>query len=136
MSLVYLSIPLASKARDYFAYGFNAPFKDYNNFPLDLVHAVVSFEVGERAAPVLFMQLRDFTAHACPAVPAERFGERKIDREALVTILEEAIAFALSFDPYMPPCTENRRVTVDQFNTKMDNSKFVTGKRLGYEYEL
>ncbi len=70
------------------------------------------------------------------SLPAERFGEREIDREALVTILEEAIAFALSFDPYMPPCTENRRVTVDQFNTKMDNSKFVTGKRLGYEYEL
>ena len=70
------------------------------------------------------------------SLPAERFGERKIDREALVTILEEAIAFALSFDPYMPPCTENRRVTVDQFNTKMDNSKFVTGKRLGYDFDV
>ena len=28
------------------------------------------------------------------------------------------------------PYEENKRVTVDQFNTKMDNSKFVTGKRL------
>ena len=27
----------------------------------------------------------------------------------------------------MPPYEENKRVTVDQFNTKMDNSKFVTG---------
>lgn len=70
------------------------------------------------------------------SLPAERFGEREIGREALVPILEEAIAFALSFDPYMPPCTENRRVTVDQFNTKMDNSKFVTGKRIGYPYEV
>lgn len=70
------------------------------------------------------------------SLPAERFGEREIGREGLVQILEEAIAFALSFDPYMPPCTENRRVTVDQFNTKMDNSKFVTGKRIGYPYEV
>jgi hypothetical protein len=26
-------------------------------------------------------------------------------------------------------------VTVDQFNSKMDNSKFVTGKRLGYNFD-
>ena len=31
---------------------------------------------------------------------------------------------------------ENKRVTVDQFNTKMDNSKFVTGKRLGYDFDV
>ena len=35
----------------------------------------------------------------------------------------------------MPPYAELKRVTVDQFNTKMDNSKFVTGKRLGYDFE-
>ena len=29
-----------------------------------------------------------------------------------------------------------KRVTVDQFNTKMDNSKFVTGKRLGYDFDV
>ena len=31
---------------------------------------------------------------------------------------------------------ENKRVTVDQFNTKLDNSKFVTGKRLGYDFDV
>ena len=36
----------------------------------------------------------------------------------------------------MPRYNEYERVKVDQFNTKMDNSKFVTGKRLGYEFEL
>ena len=64
------------------------------------------------------------------------FGEREIDREALVAVLESAIRFALDFDLLTPPYEENKRVTVDQFNTKMDNSKFVTGKRLGYDFEV
>ena len=46
------------------------------------------------------------------------------------------IWFALNFDLLMPPYEDNKRVTVDQFNTKMDNSKFVTGKRLGYDFEV
>ena len=53
-----------------------------------------------------------------------------------IAILEEAIWFALNFDLLMPPYEDNKRVTVDQFNTKMDNSKFVTGKRLGYDFEV
>ena len=67
---------------------------------------------------------------------AEQFGKAELNRDTLVTVLEEAIACALAFDPYMPPYEEHMRVKVDQFNTKMDNSKFVTGKRLGYEFEL
>ena len=43
--------------------------------------------------------------------------------------------WTLNFDLLMPPYAELKRVTVDQFNTKMDNSKFVTGKRLGYDFE-
>ncbi|MCM1301542.1 MAG: hypothetical protein NC250_01710 [Alistipes senegalensis] len=65
-----------------------------------------------------------------------RFGEHEIDREALIAILEEAVCFALDFDLLTPPYEENKRVTVDQFNTKMDNSKFVTGKRLGYDFDV
>ena len=64
------------------------------------------------------------------------FGKSEIDQEALVAILESAIGFALNFDLLMPPYEENKRVTVDQFNTKMDNSKFVTGKRLGYDFDI
>ena len=67
--------------------------------------------------------------------PAE-FGSQKITREALIEIMETAINYAINFDPLMPPYEINKRVTVDQFNTKMDNSKFTTGKRLGYEYNL
>ena len=67
--------------------------------------------------------------------PAE-FGSQKITREALIEIMETAINYAINFDPLTPPYEINKRVTVDQFNTKMDNSKFTTGKRLGYEYNL
>lgn len=67
---------------------------------------------------------------------AADFGGREIDRDALVRLLEAAIDFALDFDPLVPCYERLKRVTVDQFNTKMDNSKFVTGKRLGYEYEV
>ena len=64
------------------------------------------------------------------------FGEQKITREALVEIMETAINYAINFDPLMPPYEINKRATVDQFNTKMDNSKFTTGQRLGYEYNI
>ena len=64
------------------------------------------------------------------------FGKSEIGQEALVAILESAIGFALNFDLLMPPYEENKRVTVDQFNTKMDNSKFVTGKRLDYDFDV
>ena len=67
---------------------------------------------------------------------AADFGREELDRDALVPILESAIDFALNFDLLMPPYEENKRVTVDQFNTKMDNSKFVTGKRLGYDFDI
>ena len=67
---------------------------------------------------------------------AMEFGHAEIDHDALVAILESAIAFSLDFDLLMPPYEDNKRVTVDQFNTKMDNSKFITGKRLGYDFDV
>ncbi len=70
------------------------------------------------------------------SLTAEQFGSAELNRDTLTTLLEEAIAYALSFDPYIPPYEAYLRVKVDQFNTKMDNSKFVTGKRLGYDFEL
>lgn len=67
--------------------------------------------------------------------PAD-FGSAQIDRTALVSILETAIDYAINFDLLVPPYEDCKRVTVDQFNTKMDNSKFVTGKRLGYDFNV
>lgn len=65
-----------------------------------------------------------------------QFGKAEIDSEALVRILESAIYYALNFDLLLPSHDDNKRVTVDQFNTKLDNSKFVTGKRLGYDFDV
>ncbi len=64
------------------------------------------------------------------------FGSGEISREGLVAILETAIHYALNFDLYTPPYDEEKRVTVEQFNSKFDSSKFVTGKRVGYDYEV
>ena len=65
-----------------------------------------------------------------------QFGKAEIDSEALVRILESAIYYALNFDLLLHSDDDNKRVTVDQFNTKLDNSKFVTGKRLGYDFDV
>ena len=70
------------------------------------------------------------------SLKAMGFGKGEIDRTALLGILESAICYAINFDLLLPPYEDNKRVTVDQFNTKMDNSKFVTGKRLGYEFNV
>ena len=67
---------------------------------------------------------------------ATNFGKGEISREALLDILEAAIYYVLNFDLLLPPYEDNKRVTVDQFNTKLDNSKFVTGKRLGYDFNV
>ncbi|MBE6196890.1 MAG: hypothetical protein E7137_07325 [Rikenellaceae bacterium] len=69
-------------------------------------------------------------------VRAKDFGRREIDRGALVAILEAAINYALGFDLLLPPYEKSKRVTVDQFNTRMDNSKFITGKRLDYDFNV
>ena len=64
------------------------------------------------------------------------FGKEKITREGLIAIMETAINYAINFDLLVPSYEDNKRVTVDQFNSKMDNSKFVTGKRIGYEFNV
>ena len=64
------------------------------------------------------------------------FGKEKITREALIAIMEAAICYAVNFDLLVPSYDDRKRVTVDQFNTKMDNSKFITGKRLGYDFKV
>ena len=64
------------------------------------------------------------------------FGNEKITREDLITIMETAINYAINFDLLVPSYEDNKRVTVDQFNSKMDNSKFITGKRIGYEFNV
>ncbi|MFI3285779.1 MAG: hypothetical protein R3Y08_03915 [Rikenellaceae bacterium] len=67
-------------------------------------------------------------------VKSDKFGSAILDRTALIEVLESALFYSLNFDLLVPPFELNHRVKIDQFNSKMDNSKFETGKRLGFEY--
>ncbi len=67
---------------------------------------------------------------------SESLGTETLCRSALVAILESAIYFALNFDLLIPSFENDKRVKLDQFNSKMDNSKFETGKLLDYEYSV
>ena len=62
------------------------------------------------------------------------FGTQKIDKTALINIVEAAIGYAVEFDLLVPPYDAVKTVSVDQLNTKIENSKMQTGKRLGYKF--
>jgi hypothetical protein len=62
------------------------------------------------------------------------FGRHPVDKEGLGDIIESAIDYALHFDLLVPPYESQKVVTAEMFNTKMENSKMQTGKRLGYEF--
>lgn len=62
------------------------------------------------------------------------FGSKTIDRKSLLNIIETAVSYALEFDLLVPPYDLVKIVSVDQMNTKIENSKLQTGKRLGYKF--
>lgn len=62
------------------------------------------------------------------------FGTQVIDKEALLNIVEIAVQYSLEFDLLVPPYDTVKIVSVDQLNTKIENSKMQTGKRLGYKF--
>lgn len=62
------------------------------------------------------------------------FGTQVIDKSALSDVVENAIDYAIDFDLLLPPYDTVKVVTVDQLNTKIENSKMQTGKRLGYKF--
>ena len=63
------------------------------------------------------------------------FGLRTIDRGAILDIVGTAIDYTIDFDLLVPPYDAVKLVTVDQLNTKIENSKLQTGKRLGYAFD-
>lgn len=62
------------------------------------------------------------------------FGSAVIDKAAIVNIVECAANYALEFDLLVPPYDLVKVVSVEQLNTKIENSKIQTGKRLGYKF--
>lgn len=69
-------------------------------------------------------------------VRVEQFGQRVLDRPMIMHILETAVGYALGFDMLVPPYEAVKYVSVEQFNTKFENSKLQTGKRMGYDYSV
>jgi hypothetical protein len=64
----------------------------------------------------------------------QQFGSRQVDKEGLTDIVEAAIDYSLHFDLLVPPYDSQKTVEAEQFNTKFENSKMCTGKRLDYEF--
>lgn len=62
------------------------------------------------------------------------FGQAVMSNEALKKILETAILYSLEFDLLVPPYDMVKIATVAQMNTKIENSKLQTGKRLGFKF--
>jgi len=62
------------------------------------------------------------------------FGNATIDKEALVSIIQSSILYTLEFDLLVPPYDVVKIASVNQMNTKIENSKLQTGKRLGFKF--
>lgn len=62
------------------------------------------------------------------------FGTQEINKDELKNILEHAIHYALTFDLLVPPYETMKIATVEQLNSKIENAKLQTGKRLGFRF--
>lgn len=62
------------------------------------------------------------------------FGSQVVSKEALIDIIQTAMQYTLDFDLLVPPYDIVKIATVSQLNTKVENSKLQTGKRLGFRF--
>lgn len=62
------------------------------------------------------------------------FGAATIDKESLINIIQSSILYTLEFDLLVPPYDVVKIASVNQMNTKIENSKLQTGKRLGFKF--
>ena len=64
----------------------------------------------------------------------DQFGKSTLTRDDLVSFVESAILYSLSFDLLGPPYDMVKEVSVGEINVKMEASRLKTGKRLGFKY--
>jgi hypothetical protein len=62
------------------------------------------------------------------------YGSEEISKESLQVIISTAIQYALEFDLLVPPYDAVKIATVGQAETKIQHSKLITGKRLGFQF--
>ncbi len=62
------------------------------------------------------------------------YGKEEITRDSLKSILFTAMQYTLEFDLLVPPYDSVKIASVGQLETKIQHSKLVTGKRLGFQF--
>lgn len=65
---------------------------------------------------------------------SSNFGQGAIDKAALTEVIQSAMQYTLDFDLLTPPYDVVKIATVAQMNTKVENAKIQTGKRLGFRF--
>jgi hypothetical protein len=62
------------------------------------------------------------------------YGNEEISRQSLQLIISTAIQYSLEFDLLVPPYDTVKIATVGQAEAKIQHSKVITGKRLGFQF--
>jgi len=62
------------------------------------------------------------------------YGNEEIGKDALQNIILTAVQYALEFDLLVPPYDTVKIATVGQAEAKIQHSKVITGKRLGFQF--
>ena len=62
------------------------------------------------------------------------FGDQIINKESLQDVIEKAIMYAIEFDLLVPPYDMVKIASVAQMNSKIEDAKLKTGKRLGFRF--
>jgi hypothetical protein len=62
------------------------------------------------------------------------YGNEEISKQALQIIISTAIQYALEFDLLVPPYDTVKIATVGQAEAKIQHSRVITGKRLGFQF--
>jgi hypothetical protein len=62
------------------------------------------------------------------------YGNEEISKQSLIFIISTAIQYALEFDLLVPPYDTVKIATVGQAEAKIQHSRVITGKRLGFQF--
>lgn len=62
------------------------------------------------------------------------YGNEEISKQSLELIISTAIQYCLEFDLLVPPYDAIKIATVGQVEAKIQHSRMITGKRLGFQF--
>jgi hypothetical protein len=63
-----------------------------------------------------------------------KYGNEEISKQSLTLIISTAIQYSLEFDLLVPPYDTVKIATVGQAEAKIQHSRVMTGKRLGFQF--